>query len=152
MSKKYKPEPRKGTVSQAIDDGLSGLQDLKGEVEELVNNASGTALENTSRIQTFQSTLDVLENIPDSVGSLNNSIPDGSGELECDWQEMVIRRKSQRATSVSRAVRRDNACAMLSAAADALAGSEAEDDQALAEELQELVSEAEGCEFPGMFG
>ena len=172
MSKSYKPVLRTTTLSAAIADAMSELAALGEEARELVDNASEMS-QGTQRIQTFDETASALENLVepniDGIGTFS--------DLDVEYTEQVHR---SRKASPSRAVRCGNACAMLSAAHDRLddlianggidewegsnvrsaigdesSPSRGEVFDAIGEligELAEIISEAEGCEFPGMFG
>lgn len=147
----YKQVSRTGSAGD-VSSAIETLQELGNECREIVDN-SGEALANTQRIQTLESTADALENINDI------DIPDCAAELTITYSEAVPTRKGRGA---SRAVRRDNAVAVLEAAKDAAQNrlddksddtSEIGDDlQAFIDEIENVVGDAEGVEFPGMFG
>ena len=156
MSSKYKTQKETGSVGDAVSSGFGELESLRDEVQEIVNNASGTGLENTSRIQTFEETASSLDGV--------DSEPDVPAILE-GTQVGYIVMVSRRGTS--RAVRCSNAVSALQAAVDAAndfleverGKPEAERRDELIDEVeefsnsvQEVIDNAEGAEFPGMFG
>lgn len=150
------------------DISLSGLQELRDEVREIVDNA-GDALANTQRIQTLAETADALDGVVDN----EPTVPEAVQGLAITYAEQELRRRGR---SLGRARRRDNEVAPLAAArdlaeelAEALrdpagelpegleVAADARDELAdeletLAQELGEIVDAAEGCEFPGMYG
>lgn len=156
----YKNQTTETNVS-SVEDAISQLEELGSECREIVDNASEN-LQQTSRIQTFEETASTLEGIsaPD--------IPDCVADLTMTVTTQVSTRKGR---GESRAVRRDNELAVLSAARDAVdewintrtgeiedeGGSvdDNEDVQAAVEfvgELENIISDVESCEFPGMYG
>lgn len=160
MGRSYKNVTIESTVS-AITDAISTLQSLGEECREIVDNASEN-LRQTSRIQTFDETASALENISEP------DIPECVAELAITYTSQQSARKGR---SESRATRCANEVAVLSAARDAAQtwieerteeleadDKTAEEDDAVQEavqfvsELDDLISEVEGCEFPGMYG
>ena len=147
----YKYQNCTGTVS-SVEDAYSALEELGGECREIVDNAEG-GLAETQRIQTFDGTAGTLENLsaPD--------IPECVQELAISYSEAVPTRKRM---ATSRARRCENAVAVLTAAVAALeewlddeANAEHDDRdevESLKDQLESDAGEAEGCEFPGMFG
>lgn len=170
MSKSYKAVQRETTLSAAIGDGFSELECLAEECRELVDNATDMS-RGTQRIQTFEETADTLESLtqPDDPSEVLGTLP-------VSYVEMVHRSKKARP---SRAVRQSNALDLLRAAAmtlqiwlddheewadqdDVRSVIDTDTSPSCAEvhgeatdlmaELENLVAEAENCEFPGMFG
>lgn len=175
----YKNENRKGSLADLVSNGFSELQSLAEECREIVDNAS-EGLQQTQRIQTFESTADALESLSEP------DVPDACSDIEVEYTEMVQKRKGR---GTSRSTRCSNAVSMLSGCVSALEQhisdlndkkneieemNEAEikkqkDDnpdfkdaeeidndiseaESLKDELDSAVSEAENCEFPGMYG
>lgn len=155
----------KGTVAN-VADAFSALEELAGECREVVDNAPN-GLSETQRIQTLGETADTLEgiNAPDE-----GDLPPGASDLPIEYSE-------QQGKRLSRSDRRDNAVAILRTAIEVLEAREqelrdslAEDDpddkpdpdderekhaddiRSYVDELDNAASEAEGVEFPGMFG
>jgi uncharacterized protein YukE len=176
MAGSYKMEVRTGVVDD-IESAFSDLVELRDEVQEIVDGASGSNLENTQRIQTFQETADAL-----SEADSPPTVPDGLGDIAISYGIAVNKNKRR---GPSRAARRDNAVAVLQGVMDALADfidecdkpleevagaaiDEFSDEQAIesnnrAEELkqeaeafqdevQTAIDNFEAAEFPGMFG
>lgn len=147
----YKYQQCTGTVS-SIEDAYSALEDLGNECREIVDNAP-EGLNQTDRIQTFDETAGTLENMsaPD--------IPECVQDLAIGYSEAVWARKRG---GISRARRCENAASVLQAAVGALeewlddeANAEHDDRdevESLKDQLDSDAGEAEGCEFPGMFG
>lgn len=149
---KRKFAPQKQSLDTAVNGALSDLrEDLGAEIREVVDGASGTNRENTARIQILSETADTLEGLDEPT------IPDAVAQLEVTWQDNVARSKRH---GLSRGDRRDNACSALDGAIAALDEyiDKCEDDddkseaETLRDELDDLKSQAEGCEFPGMYG
>lgn len=142
----YKMVTCSNSVRSLIADGVSQLEELASECREMVDNAS-EGLAETQRIQTFGETADALEGIsePDMPDELDTVL-----DTVVAFSESVPTRKGR---GTSRSVQRDNAVSMLSAAVEAL--QDVDDNEAadeLATEVQNIIDEAEGCEFPGMYG
>jgi hypothetical protein len=147
----YKPSKCAGTVS-SITDAVSELESLAEECREIVDN-SGEKLAETQRIQTFSETADTLEGISEP------SIPDVISGDGISYIEMVPSRKGR---GTSRSTRRDNAVNVLQAALDAAEDflddeeneehDERSDVEMFVSEVQDIIDNAEGCEFPGMYG
>lgn len=156
----YKNVTTETNVS-SVEDACSALEELASECREIVDNAEG-GLAETARIQTFGETADTLEGIstPD--------IPECVADLP---MTVVTQASTRKGRGESRNVRCANEVAVLSAARDAVdewintrtgeiedAGGTVDDDedvQAAVEfvgELENIIGDAEGCEFPGMFG
>lgn len=151
MSKSYKMSTCTGTVS-SVCDAYSALEELGSECREVADNAS-EGLSQTQRIQTFDETAGVLENLSEP------DVPECVQDLAINYSEEVPRSKRR---APSRAVRCANAASVLTAAAEALeewlddeANAEHEDRdevESLRDQLQNDAGEVEGCEFPGMYG
>ena len=156
----YKSVTAETNVS-SVEDAISNLEELGNECREIVDNASD-GLKETSRIQTFDETADTLEGIsaPD--------IPECVADLT---MTVTTQQSTRKGRGESRAVRCANEVAVLSAARDAVdewintrtgeiedEGGSVDDDedvQAAVEfvgELENIISDAENCEFPGMYG
>lgn len=156
INRKY--QEHKASVGDAISGACSDLASLAEECREVVDNVSGTPLENTQRNQTMGETADTLEGIsePDVDDARLN-------EIMVSWQEIMPRSKR---APLSRSDRRDNACAALDAALNALtekkdaleeADKTANDElldviDSLITDVEQIKDEAEGVEFPGMRG
>ena len=149
------------TNVSSVEDAISNLEELGNECREIVDNASD-GLKETSRIQTFDETAGTLEGIsaPD--------IPECVADLS---MTVTTQQSTRKGRGESRAVRCANEVAVLSAARDAVDewintrtgeieddGGSVDDDedvQAAVEfvgELENIISDAESCEFPGMYG
>lgn len=154
----YKNVPCTGTMS-SVSDAVSALTDLGEECREIVENAEG-GLRETSRIQTLEETAGVLESLSEP------DVPECISELTLNYDEQVPRRKAR---SASRVVRGQNACTLLQAAVEAAqqwlddtdcqpedmgSTKEAEREEVndFIAELDNIIGDAESCEFPGMFG
>lgn len=156
-----KTEARKSDIANAVSYGFSELADLASEVREVVDNCPEN-LQQTDRISTLESTADTLEGLDEPT------VPESVENEQVEHYEEVGRR-------LSRASRRDNAVGALNAVLDRLNDIEAEIDTALVEvqkvegdesalqekldevielrdEVENAIGEAEGVEFPGMFG
>jgi hypothetical protein len=151
MGRSYKSINVETTVS-SVADAFASLQSLGEECREIVDNANEN-LQQTSRIQTFDETASTLENISEPT------IPECVADLPITVYTQQSARKGR---SESRSVRRDNEVSVLRSAQEAVSTwleddenekhEEREDVEQFANDLEEVASEAEGCEFPGMFG
>ena len=159
-----------GNLEEAIS-WLNELEELGNDIREIVDNASGTNFENTARIQTLSDTADAIEGL-----DLSPDVPSTLDDVLVSWMSEAPPKRG-----LSRASRRDNAISGIQAAIDALGdiadATEPEekdhldpddwadaqktwaeeeekrnDADALRDTLQEIVDEAEGLEFPGMYG
>lgn len=147
----YKSKLISGTVSD-ISGAISDLESLAEECREIVDNAS-EGLSETQRIKTFGETADALENVQEP------EIPGCIAETCIDYTEMVPSRKGR---GTSRSTRRDNAVSLLESARDAAQEfldeeenaehADRDEVQTFIDEVENIVSEVEGCEFPGMYG
>lgn len=164
MSRNYKQVKHTGTVHGCISDGVSALVSLGEECREIVDNAP-EGLNQTSRIETFDETAGTLENMSEP------EIPDCIGDAPLDYYESVPTRKGR---SASRSTQCSNAVAMITAGKEAIEAqmakweeeksAEASEDEkaglqdkidearSCVDDLDNIISEAEGVEFPGMFG
>ena len=147
----YKNRSTDSTVS-AISDAISDLTSLGEDCREIVDNASEN-LQQTSRIQTFDETASALEGLSEP------DVPECVAELPITYSEQISTRKGR---GESRAVRCANSVAVLQAAQEAVAmwledetneeHAERDEVEQLANDIEEIIGEAEGCEFPGMYG
>ena len=155
----YKTVQEQTTISDAISSGYSILQSLRDEVQEIVDNASD-GLRETQRIQTFDETANTLGNFCDDE-------PDVPDNLSAHAVTAYLQQHVSKRRSPSRAVQCQNAVGYLRAAADGVQEfidtfdgedrseteqAEVDDAQELLDILEESISEAECCEFPGMYG
>jgi hypothetical protein len=141
------PPPRKGKKSKveetelarAVNDAFAKLTELAEECREVVDNAPD-GLSQTQRIQTLDETANALENLEEP------SVADELAGIKVSFPTYKTR---------SRADRRDASVGIIEACVNALALDESDPRfQAasdLRNELENAVSEAECCEFPGMF-
>jgi hypothetical protein len=123
------------------------LEELASECREIVDNAS-EGLAQTQRIQTLEQTASSLENLSEP------SVPEKFVEIQVkyDW--------ATKSRGVSRAVRCSNAVSALQAVVGACEerlenkseNGDLEEIETLRDECQGAIDEAEGCEFPGMYG
>lgn len=140
MKKGYKNTPVKTTIAAAIEGAYEDLSALRDEAQEICDNMP-ESLQSSERYQTFEtnsSNLEEASNVPD--------IPESVQDQEVEFTEM--RKKG----GESRAVRCSNAAAALEAVIGALEDSADDEVIALTGELQALADEANGLEWPGMFG
>lgn len=134
------------TVADAVSAAFSDLQSLGEEIREVVDNAS-EGLSQTQRIQTLDETAGTLENLGDEP-----DVPESLKDVKVKYHEAQSTRKGR---GLSRSNRCSNACAMLRAVEEALSESDYDDNDDAQELLQTCTNaadEAEGCEFPGMYG
>jgi hypothetical protein len=162
-----KLHPTKTTVQSAIEDGLQILSELRDELQEAVDNMPDS-LRDGQRGSTLQESVSTLEGFCDETPDFDDCGPGA----ECEVEYGANRRRKQ-----SRSDRRDEAVRMLDAGIDGLRGwadsqggtetvpEEGEDEDAreeqqaqmdrcreLADEIEQWKDEADGVEFPGMYG
>ena len=131
------------TVADALSIGYSSLLDLRDEVQEVCDNAP-ESLQSSARIETLSESADLLGFVDDEP-----EIEDDTLAMHRFNMPMLKAKRNE-----SRRVRRDNAVLFLSCALEALQAFEAPSDEAqeLIDKLEEDISNAEACEFPGMMG
>ena len=165
---KYKWVPHQFTVGEALD--ITEIMDLRDEMQEWVDNMSGTALENTERYQMAEEALYELENADQiDFEQIWSPITEDCGftadelknlKFTCSLSEPRSKRQS-----CSRAHRLSNCLihnlAALDTLEDHLEGlkeTEGVRTEIVEEVLKAIGSirdqleELEGIEFPGMFG
>lgn len=162
--KKWRPRPKPivMTAREALDFGKADLEELKDEVEDVVNNLE-EHWSQTSRYEMLSEANDALtagfdqiyeiDQLVEELDALDNSILDASINLNL-WQGRYVS---------SRARRLDNIVMQLEAAKDHLESSIPDDEDEtksdLREKLEALVDaigngtdEVQGINFPGMYG
>jgi Rad3-related DNA helicase len=141
--------PCSSSLQGAVEDGYARLEELRDECQEIVDNASDS-LRETQRIQTLEETANQLSGADDMP-----EVPEAlDGVVVCYTED---RRKNK---SHSRATRCAEAVSLLYYAKEASeewladnAEHESTDDvQNMIDSIDEMISNAESCEFPGMFG
>lgn len=165
MGKHSKYRTEDYCVADAVSGGFSELEELASECREMFDNAS-EGLQQTQRLQTFDETASTLE------GLCEPDVPEYVGELRFQVRQEIPNRPRR---GLSRATRRDNAVALLQGAMEAIqeriekweanrdeeGATEAQQSenqdyideaQSLVDELESAIGDAEGTEFPGMYG
>ncbi len=148
----YKLEIRTTTLGAAILDAFSELECLGEEMREWASNME-EKFSSTQKYEDVSNAADTLDHLSEPS---TDDIPEDLKAREIKYTESVKRSKKQ---SPSRATRCGNAVAMLQSASEFLQGQadgiEDEDVKSnltdVLEELDNLISEAEGIEFPGMY-
>jgi hypothetical protein len=123
------------------------MADLATECREIVDSAP-EGLSDTQRVQTLGETADALEGLEEP------DVPAVLSEISVSYVTSLPPRKDR---PLSRATRMSDALGVLEACLNALDEIDEEDLRHAAAtdlrgELDDAKSEAEGCEFPGMFG
>jgi hypothetical protein len=153
MARRPRMVELKSSVTGLIEEGLSELQSL-GEEMRSWHDGMPENFQNGDKGSQVDEAASTLENLATEV-----DVPE-EGDVEVTMTHRPLGRKQ------SRSSRRDHAVAMLSAAKDKLeelrdGQDEADpDDQGVdevdyasaIEELENIISEAEAVEFPGMYG
>ena len=146
---KYKvPQKRKLTISDAISEAFSTFEELGQEMRDIFDNMP-ESLQGSDLGQRREEAADTMEQLSEPT------IPEGLGEREFEYTYYLSK-------SSSRNSRRDEATALLSAVRDELdmiindntitkAGQDV-DAESLHDEVDTLISDAEGADFPGMYG
>lgn len=168
---RYKMEIVKTKIMDALDAFYSDINDLREEIQEVVDGAEGGRAE-TQRIQTLGESAETLDIERPDLGG------DAEAMIEAESTDVGISMRGGKKRGVeSRQVRCDNAASHGRAAADYIlelvehlrqeddekaddaADKLSDDDQAKLEELEDFanqvlehVEQVEGAEFPGMMG
>jgi len=138
------------TIQNAIDNGVGMLQELRDELQEVVDNAPEN-LRESERIQTLSNTVEVLDSFVDDGYELES---DELASETFEFKEMSMK-------GASRAYRRDQAVRYLEDAAMALSiwldAQDAESNDVdladdMVQRIEDAVANAYECEFPGMMG
>lgn len=143
------------SAQNLLEEAYSVLEELASEAREVADNMESGNLGQTTRAQTFSETADVLEGL---------SAPDLDDEA---FTQAEVYRLPDLSDRSGRAHRRDEAVSDIRSACDEVesyiesmkeAGGEEYDEdhfseaESAIEEMRNHADEAEGCEFPGMFG
>ena len=133
---------RKLTVADAVSEAYSILEELAGEMREAFDNTP-ESLQQSAVGEAREAAADALEGLSEP------NVLDELGRLEFEYTEPPPKRKQ------SRRDRRDQATALLSAViavVDNVDDENADPAVELRDELDDLMSEADSVEFPGMYG
>jgi len=143
------PAPRELCVADAASEAIGELTALGQEFREICDNTPDS-LQQTQTYQTRDETASTLEDINEP------DYPDSLKEIK-----VTIQDPRPLARGYSRGARCAQACAILGDCCDALEAV-AQDDKSsteliddatsLKDELENIQSDAENCEFPGMYG
>lgn len=148
MASSYKIIDCKGLLSEALS-SLSDLEALRDEMREWADNMSSN---NMGHLDKYQEVEDCANGL-DGVDNVDLTLPAGVEDVEITWHEARNRRKGR---GESRAIRRDNAVAALQAAKEHIEdaheeGKRTDEVNQFLSDLQDLIDEAEGVDFPGMY-
>jgi len=136
MAKKLKTETITETISEALENAKFELSSLADEMGEWRDNMEATGLENTTRYEEVMECADTLEDLDSRLQDI---------ELEDD-REITYTWSHPYGRNIGRSWRAGYVCAVLNAIADALS----DNDENVAG-LQDIATELEGLEFPGMY-
>jgi hypothetical protein len=134
-------------MESAVSEAFSEICSLAEEAREIVDNAPD-GLRESERIQTFEQTADTLESLGEpEVSAVISTVP-----VCC-----TLALPKRKGRGLSRASRMGNAISIIDGCMEALNAIPEKDVRHAAAldlhgELEAAMSEAEGCEFPGMFG
>lgn len=163
MTRKLKTQERSAPLTDAVAEAISLLTELGEECRDVADNAP-EATQSSARIEALAASGDALADIeePDAPDAVDTS-------TVVSWTDALPSRPSR---PLSRAARCANAVQALSAAvagcdeqldalehtststpaaADEIAGRHDAIEE-YRDALQQIVDDAEDCEFPGMFG
>lgn len=148
--KKVEPIKIETTVGEAVGTAYMLIEELAGEMREAYDNTP-ESLQNGGVGEARGEAADTLENISEPTCD-NETV----NELKATFELMPSRKRH----GPSRADRRDEATRYAQEAIDTLQafleeheeGDAHDDAEAFADEIQSLIDEVEGVEFPGMFG
>jgi len=141
MVKKLKTETTTQTISEALEDAKFELSSLAEEMGNWRDNMEGTNLENTTRYEEVSECADTLED-------LDSRLQDIGFEDDSEITDRVITYSWSHpyGHNIGRGWRAGYVCAILNTIAEALP-----DDDPSLPELQDIATELEGLEFPGMY-
>jgi hypothetical protein len=141
------------SVEDAVLEAMALLEEIQGEIESMVDEASGTPRESTQFMQTMASNLDFLshEQYPGDW-----EFPHGSLVVKV---EQKLPKTAFGKTYLSRADRIDNICALLEAVYNKLtdiiadiedewSADEVDNAQEASDHLENIVSELQNCSWP----
>ena len=158
---KYKQVREKFTVGEGLD--TSEIESLRDEMQEWVDNMSGTALENTSRYQMAEEAASQLDRVDeirfdDIWDTVNNSECPTEDLKNLEYEGVIFKVKSRR-QSPSRAYRLSNAISVINGALERLrdflepyTDDEVGEVRKAIDEVESVVQDLDGVEFPGMYG
>ena len=159
---KYKQVREEFTVGDGLD--TSEIESLRDEMQEWVDNMSGSALENTSRYQMALDAAETLdrideirfEDIWEAADRTRNLTSEGLKGLE--YQVIIFKVRSRRQYP-SRAHRLSNPISAINGALEALRsflelyeGEGVGEVRQAMDEIESIVSDLDMVEFPGMYG
>jgi len=158
---KYKQVREKFTVGDGLD--ASEIGDLRDEMQEWVDNMGGTALENTSRYQMAEEAVDLLSRVDDvqfdDIWDAINNTECLTGDLKNLEYEVVIFKVKSRRQYPSRGYRLSNTISIINGALECLRdflepyeAEEVGEVREVIDEVESIVQELDGLEFPGMYG
>jgi FKBP-type peptidyl-prolyl cis-trans isomerase (trigger factor) len=132
------------TIADAVSEAFGIFEELAGEMGEWGDNIE-EKFSTTAKYDTIRTTQETLE------GLIEPDIPDSLGKIEIERYEVKQKRRQSRANRCSEAV------LILEDCMEALDSIEdeaknKEEAKLLYDELDTAKGEAEGCEFPGMYG
>ena len=153
--------PVKGTVGSFLDDGKSIIEELRDEMQEGLDNMSGTNLESTGKYSVYEEAVSLLDDI---CGNLDGvELPESVQGLPAETME-------ERRKSLSRSRRIGNGISMLEAVSGELQEKieslvQKDRDEMIDEEqdflssleeayeaIQSAADDAGSVEFPGFYG
>lgn len=144
----YRVERRETTIGGGISDAFSEIESLAEEMRETFDNMDGNGLGATDKCQRAGEAADALESISEV------EVPECLQDVKVAYTELVNVRKGRgpsRATRLSNALNLLEACREAAEEAD-LVEDDADERDEFVNELDNAKGEAEGVEFPGMFG
>ena len=158
---KYKRVREKFTVGDGLD--ITEIEDLRDEMQGWVDNMSGTALENTSRYQMASDAADQLSRVDDiqfdEIWDAVNAAEGLTEDLKNLEYEVGIFKVKSRRQYPSRAYRLSNTISIINGAIERLreflepyGEDEVEEVRRTIDEVESVVQELDGVEFPGMYG
>ena len=151
-------------ISYTVDEGLDTMEieDLRDEMQEWVDNMSGTSLENTSRYEMAEEAASQLDRVDDvCFDAIWDAIPENFESTEEELKALAfvysIYVSKDKRKGPGRAYRLSNAINHITGALQTLRDyleekEEAEDILAAIDEVESQVQELEDVVFPGMFG
>lgn len=161
MSKSYKTVTRTSTVASAVPDAIAEIEELASEMQEAYDNMTGGGMsDNHPKVELVSNARDALE------GKEAPDIPEILEDIPVTYTEQIPKDKRHK---IARWARLANACSALQACVEAVAEAPSDNGlegpaaahyveeleeakSSLTSELEDIISEVEGVEFPTMFG
>ncbi|MEW6613966.1 MAG: hypothetical protein AB1401_00620 [Thermodesulfobacteriota bacterium] len=130
-----------GTLEEVVDNARIDIEELRDEMESWRDNISGTGLESTEKYERVDDTADTLDRIVDALNDIT----------WMDIRESEVKFQVDQRKKAPRWLRLQNSVSALNAASEVI-DNIIENLNDIKESLDTAVSEADGVDFPTMYG